>query len=57
MASLTLEDIEGEAGEDQTLQEKDPNVQTALAFPTGISAESDTGLNITSGGVRMAGAE
>ncbi|KAL9135952.1 MAG: hypothetical protein Q9175_002850 [Cornicularia normoerica] len=57
MASLTLEDIEGEAGEDQTLQEKDPNVQTALAFRTEISAESDTGLNITSGDVRMAGAE
>ena len=55
LSSLTLADIEGEVGGDQTLQEKDPNGRIATASPNAV--ESVPGVKIADGDVRMDGAE
>ena len=56
MASLTLADVEREAGEDQTLQEKDPNGRITVVSPTKHPAD-DAGLKTLDGDLLMAGQE
>ena len=57
LASLTLADIEGQAGGDQTLREKDPNGRIATVSPTGFAANDVAGLKTAGGDVHMAGGE
>ena len=55
LSSLTLADFEGEAGEDQILQAKDPNGRIATVSPN--TGDSIAGVKIADGDARIAGAE
>ena len=49
--------MEGGAGGDQTLQEKDPNERIFALSPSKPSIQCIAGLKTTSGDLHMAGAE